>query len=312
MFGRTAALVGFCFLTRSLAINDAALGPPGTCMVQRKAEQIGKRKVQKQSPKTFPWDFHNYLAVGFHKSGNQMMYGIYSAVWAAYGLPKDRLGFWGDPCYFGGECYNWGSSVRFLIDMYSMEIHGRELERAGQMRSLRVAGPVRNPLVMIASAYCYHHSGKEETNRMFFPQGTVERLGPQEGVAFVAQCMMELVENMTGVYEHPRNDTLRLSYENATESSEGFDREVNRLLDFWFEGVPASSEQRKNALDWAAVADLHRHPEPNYTDHTNDAGCMKLAQHAVFAMPTDLLRKYQSFAQRLGYPFTEDLLPPVT
>ena len=48
--------------------------------------------------------------------------------------------------------------------MYSLEMHERELQRAGQLRTLRVAGSVRNPLVMIASAYCYHHRGQEDTN----------------------------------------------------------------------------------------------------------------------------------------------------
>ena len=45
------------------------------------------------------------------------------------------------------------------------------------------------------------------------------------------------------------------------------------------------------------------------TGHTNDDACMQVAQHAVFSMPADLLGIYQSYAKRLGYPYTEDLLP---
>ena len=36
---------------------------------------------------------------------------------------------------------------------------------------------------------------------------------------------------------------------------------------------------------------------------------MQVAQHAVFSMPADLLSIYQSYAKRLGYPYTEELLP---
>ena len=38
------------------------------------------------------------------------------------------------------------------------------------------------------------------------------------------------MDNMTAFYETPRNDTLRLSFEKADGSSEGFDQEVAEIF----------------------------------------------------------------------------------
>mmetsp|Transcript_47623 Transcript_47623/g.111391 ORF Transcript_47623/g.111391 Transcript_47623/m.111391 type:complete len:329 (+) Transcript_47623:67-1053(+) len=306
MSGSLRVLASCYFLTGCLCLAAEESSVPGTCLLQKKVEQRQREGSGKQIRQSWPWDFHTFLVVGFHKSGVQMTWAIFRAVWGALGLGHDRVGHWGNPCYFPDFCYNWGSPVRFVTDMYSLEMHERELQRAGQLRTLRVAGSVRNPLVMIASAYCYHHRGQEDTNVMFYPKGTVQSLGPEDGVAFVAQRMMVLMDNMTAFYETPRNDTLRLSFEQADGSSEGFDQEVGRLLDFWFEGVPLHPDDRRRALEAARQGDLHRHPYPG---HTNDDACMQVAQHAVFSMPADLLSIYQSYAKRLGYPYTEELLP---
>ena len=48
------------------------------------------------------------------------------------------------------------------------------------------------------------------------------------------------MDNMTAFYETPRNDTLRLSFEQADGSSEGFDQEVAEscLRNFLFPESP--------------------------------------------------------------------------
>ena len=137
-------------------------------------------------------------------------------------------------------------------------------------------------------------------------------MSPQVGLPYVAEQMTEIAENMTGLYEFERKDTLRIRYEIAVASSEGFDSEANRLLDFWLEGVQISPEDRQTALEGARIGDLHRHPGAQEPGHTNDAECEKTALRAAFAMPAPLLAKYQSFARRLGYPYTaEELLGTV-
>ena len=49
------------------------------------------------------------------------------------------------------------------------------------------------------SAYCYHHHGREMTNRLFAPTARLLMLGPREGLVVVAERMLPLVENMTAV-----------------------------------------------------------------------------------------------------------------
>ena len=96
-------------------------------------------------------------------------------------------------------------------------------------------GPVRDPVSMIVSAYCYHHRGKEPGNIMF-PSDLMMSLGPKEGLIFVAERMLQMVENMTGVFEHPSNDTFRLDFEKVTSSPELFDQEMEKVVDFLFKG----------------------------------------------------------------------------
>ena len=82
---------------------------------------------------------------------------------------------------------------------------------------------------------------------MFFPYGwlwpELVFLGPQEGLVYVAERLLPFVQNMTEVFENPFNDTLRLHYERMTSSSEGFDQEMKKMVDFLFKGL-ISPEQR--------------------------------------------------------------------
>lgn len=166
--------------------------------------------------------------------------------------------------------------------------------RSSEIRR-RIAGTVRDPLEMVVSAYCYHHRGKEAVgNMMFWPPGSVAALGPKKGVAFVAERMTQLVENMTSAFEFPRNDTHRVSYERITRSSEDFDKQVKGLLKFWFDGL-ISPEEHQRALEAARLVDMHRHPEAAPEDHANDAECMDQARKAVFAIPIQLLARYRAF-----------------
>mmetsp|Transcript_48353 Transcript_48353/g.90532 ORF Transcript_48353/g.90532 Transcript_48353/m.90532 type:complete len:319 (-) Transcript_48353:152-1108(-) len=302
-FGTTLLAVITCNIPIFVNGEDES---PGTLLVQRKAEQRKSTRREKQW-----WDVHNYLGVSHHKAGVIMFYEMFRGIWNAVGEDDHSYGVEMLPCYEDRVCYNFDAPVRLLMDFYNMDRHKQEIERAGS-RGLRVAGPVRNPLIMIASAYCYHHKGREESsNIMFFPAGMVVALDAEDGVAFVADRMSELVENMTGVFEHPRKDVFRVPYEIATRSSEDFDRVALGLIDFWFEGLDISAELRQKLLEAARFADLRRNPNPAdqpevFDDHHSTSDCMKKSMKAVFSMPAPLLEKYQSFARRLGYPATED------
>ena len=105
----------------------------------------------------------------------------------------------------------------------------------------------------------------------------------QEGVAFLAGRMLEVVEEMTAVFEAPTADTHGLHYERATSSSDGFDVELEKLLTFWFEGLLSDAEWDL-ARQAGRQQDLHRFPQDDY-GHTNSQDCMAKARNATLAMP---------------------------
>ncbi|CAE7208795.1 unnamed protein product [Symbiodinium pilosum] len=246
-----------------------------------------------------PWDVHYYLGVAYHKAGTYLMIQVWQSIFHALGAkPLIDMGQWDQPCY-PGTCYAPDAPIQVWIDLYSPAKAQKAREAAGE-RGLRVAGFVRDPVSMIVSAYCYHHRGKELWNFVENPQGIVAQMGPLEGLTFEAQRMLPVVKNMTGIFEHPANDTLRLDYERTTASSDGFDSEMVKLIGFLFEDL-ISAEERAEVLNATQRADLNRHPANDDDNHSNDPDCKARTREYVPAMPSDLLGQYRSFQQRLGY-----------
>jgi len=229
-----------------------------------------------------------------------------------------------EPSYLGLRAQNVAAPIRSFVDNLGLELLQKERASAAKKaRSLRVAAIVRNPLDMVASGYCYHHAGNEKLNVMFAGQNALPVLmtmDPFNGTAFYAKRLLPLVRMMSEVFEHQAKDVLALSFERLTESSESFDREVGKLLDFWFEDLLAP-DQRRIALEAAQRADEHRnsqrendpdpaekmtHQDRNYAEdrqnHGSDPECIKIAREALKAMPREVLDEYYSHQRKLGYP----------
>ncbi|CAE7310944.1 unnamed protein product [Symbiodinium sp. CCMP2592] len=247
-----------------------------------------------------PWDVNYYIGVTYHKSGTHLMMQVWNLTFGALGAMPVDMGRWSQPCY-PGFCYTPDAPIQLWFNLYSPEKaqESRSEAAARGLRGLRVAGFVRDPVSMIVSAYCYHHRGKEPWNLVENPHNIVTHMGPSEGLTFLGERMLPKVKNMTDVFAHPANDTLRLDYEKTTASSDGFDSEVKKLIDFFFQGF-ISDEEKALVLNATQMADLSRHPLVE-TEHSNDDDCEARTREYVPTMPADLLAQYRSFQKRLGY-----------
>lgn len=249
------------------------------------------------SAKSKPWHLHNYVGFCHHKAGVYLLSELWVLSFMALGAKKSDMGMWMQPCYSPQACYSPEAPIQFWVDMYSAEKAQRAREAAGK-KGLRVVGIVRDPISMIASAYCYHHRGKEMNNWFFFPARLLLLLGPKEGLKFVAEHMLPMMENLTSVFEHQSNDTFRLDYEKVVASSESFDQQMDQMIDFMF-GDQIDAEERSKVFNATQWADLHRHPRAD--DHGNDDACEEEVRQYVPTLPPDLLSQYRSYQQRLGY-----------
>lgn len=206
------------------------------------------------------------------------------------------------PCY--DICTNTEAPIIVFTDGFNASW------RAGHPGSkpMLVAGSVRDPLKMVASAYCYHHEGNELPSQLM-PTGTLMSLGPEEGTQLAAEHMLQQVEWMASIFAKPDNNTLRLDFDTLTQSSSGFDGEVKRLMDHYFGSGDRflTVEQRSKILDEVKTLDEHRNSSAdlspyNGKSHSSSPKCQKKAYSAVAQMDSGLLRKYQQLQEMLGYP----------
>ena len=248
-----------------------------------------------QSAPSKPWHTHKYIFVAHHKAGVFLMHDLQSSIFLSLGATASEMGLWIQPCY-PGDCLKPEAPIQFWMDLYSYE-RAQEAREAAGAKGMRVAGIVRDPVSMIVSAYCYHHRG-EELGNVMFGNGSLMHLGPKEGLKFAAERMLPLVENMTTAFERPFNDTFHLVYEKVTRSSEDFDQQVGEMTSFLFQDL-ITPAQRSQVLNATQSADLHRHPAKG--DHGNDKECKDEVRKYVPSLPPELLSRYRSFQQRLGY-----------
>ncbi|CAE7808694.1 unnamed protein product [Symbiodinium sp. CCMP2456] len=276
-----------------------------THLVQRKAQarfaessSTNKKKLGNGKP----WDVFDFVGAVHHKSGVYLLHKIWFYLFqGVLGAHDDEMGIIITPCY--SLCRNVDAPIRWYVDMMSPELVERERASAkGKGKGLRVTGLLRNPVTMAISAYCYHASGSEVLNVVFFPPGwpqvSVQTMPPEEGIPFVAERMLQYVTNMTDLYE--QDDNKFLHYEKATSSSEMFDQEVKEWLD-GLVGDLISNDEMEQAQEAAKWADLHRHPE-NDEGHATDHECLAKTQEAFASVvPEDVLAEYRSLQKRLGY-----------
>ncbi|CAE7239609.1 unnamed protein product [Symbiodinium natans] len=250
-----------------------------------------------------PWLLHHkYIFACHHKAGVYLLDTLFKMVFYALGAKEGDMGRWIQPCY-PFTCLFPEAPLQIWIDLYSAE-RAQEAREAAGAKGIRVVGIVRDPVSMIVSAYCYHHRGMEPYNAMFYPEGTLLQLGPKEGLKFVAERMLALIENMTSAFEQPVNDTFHLVYEKVAGSSQGFDEQVEEMMSFLFEDH-LTSEQHSLLLNVTKFADLNRFPrDSSDSSHMNDEECEEEVSKYVPSLHPELLSRYRSFQERLGYAVT--------
>ncbi|CAE7570097.1 NSUN2 [Symbiodinium natans] len=289
---------GTCWKSATLAEE---VRETGLSMVQR-------GRVRQRAKK--PWETLRFTAVAYHKSGVFLMQELQNFIFGVLGAPDSAIGKWQQPCFneiiYNEEwCKHHDAPIRTLVDIYGPDLDKLERAAAGP-NGMRVAGSVRDPLAMVASAYCYHHRGEELGYPALWPPGAVITMGPEEGVKFVAERMFTTVQNMTEIFANPAEDTIRLSFEKFANSSESFDHEAARLVDFWL-GDFVSDFERSQMLESAKQADLHRNADElknksqAISTHSNSEDCEVKALEATKRLPPELLAQYRTFQTRLGY-----------
>ncbi|CAE7709819.1 NSUN2, partial [Symbiodinium pilosum] len=239
------------------------------------------------------WEDHRYLAATYHKSGSWLLYKLTHQIFESLGAADKDFGF-----VSLNSSQNLDAPILYMEGVYSAKV--AELERrASGAKGIRAAGCVRDPLAMIASAYCYHHRGEELSNPEMDPEDKVPSMGPNEGTAYMALQMLSSIQNMVEAFKSPQpEDTHLVRFETISRSSKDFDHEVEKLLDFWLPGL--APEHRELARAAASLADLNRYPTEDVA-HTNSPDCEALALAAAERMPGALLSQYRSFQRRLGY-----------
>ena len=216
---------------------------PAVSMVQVRANAVDERTRQarkaeaRKAEALRPWELHRYVTCSHHKAGVDLSKDLTAQVFKGLGLNMTQdFGAWNFHCDGVGKlyCFNRQAPVRIETDCCSVQSAQNE-QAAYPLQPMRVANSVRDPLDMVASAYCYHHRGMEWFNDVYSPQ-EVMKMDVQEGVQFMAQTMLDVVANMTSFLEHPHVEVHAVSFEIISASSAGFDAELEKLLDFWPRG----------------------------------------------------------------------------
>ena len=261
-------------------------------------------------PQLKPWHLYDYLTANYHKSGVYMTNEIHDKIFTMLGAAEDgAMGTLEFPCYWNTPtplCRNTEAPVLRFTDGFNAS--WKALHTGIKPR--KVAGSIRDPLQMVASAYCYHHEGQELVN-VLMPVKELLVLGPEPGTELCARWMLPVIEWMASVFADPDNLTLALTFEEFTNSSESFDASINRLLDHYFGTGDdlISMDQRSQIREAVKEFDEHRNPAIDFntfnsvtTGHSSDPECKKKASEAVLKMDPVLFKKYQELQRRLGYP----------
>eukprot|EP00931_Biecheleriopsis_adriatica_P108948 TRINITY_DN8321_c0_g1_i1.p1 TRINITY_DN8321_c0_g1~~TRINITY_DN8321_c0_g1_i1.p1 ORF type:complete len:320 (-),score=38.92 TRINITY_DN8321_c0_g1_i1:64-1023(-) len=266
-----------------------------------------------QRSKSKPWDHHLYLVGTRHKAGSQMLRNImrraFDSLGANISCKEHKAG--SIITTHGNTHEAFGKTVKNVCEFMSyVPIHWNnglsaldlQVDRrwAGK-NGMRAVHIIRDPLQMVSSAYCYHHSGQEKGSTNAPPN--IMELSPREGVPATAKTMLGTVRTMVGAFNvSDTKDTYVAKYEELTHSSESFDKVVAEMMDFLFYDL-ISAEEKQTLLINARSEDLHRgeHGYSAGTGHVSDDACKKEADAALELIDADLLSEYQFHQATLGY-----------
>lgn len=264
----------------------------GFSMIQRQ-----QRQVLVERPK--PWDLHRYVLANFHKAGVHLTAGIFFSIFGALGVPLTSVGNVVYPCSLVNTCFGSDAPVRQMTDSYNAS-HAQQERKEKNRAPMYTAVSVRDPLVMVASAYCYHRDGHEPLNKLV-PEKELHGLGFADGAQFTADRILPFIQDMVESLDDPANKTHALSFERLTESSESFDKEVQDFVDFMFPDDLITEDERQQALKAATAFDARRNPSAMEMRHSNSKDCERKALAASSQMTPGMLRTLHELREKLGY-----------
>ena len=91
--------------------------------------------------------------------------GIFFQIFGSLGITGEFVGNMVYPCSLVNTCFNPDAHILQVTDMFDPSYAQKEREKHQKPVFASVA--VRDPLMMVASAYCYHHAGQEPMNTNF-------------------------------------------------------------------------------------------------------------------------------------------------
>mmetsp|Transcript_26997 Transcript_26997/g.63384 ORF Transcript_26997/g.63384 Transcript_26997/m.63384 type:complete len:325 (+) Transcript_26997:3-977(+) len=251
-----------------------------------------------------PWETYFYFVGTHHKAGSQLtrntMKWAFDFLGANYSCQEHHFQHATITSVGGENKCQVSTDCRIHWDNVATQprvVSNRELAGAGGMK---FAHAVRDPKMMLASSYCYHHRGEEYGNPIA-PWPDIMFMGPREGLHAVFKGMMKIMINMALIYTKSEADTYHSRYEDMTESSESFDTHVKALFDFMFEDL-ISPEEHEEIRNRAKKEDLNRgeHGFSAGKNHTNSEDCEAKAL-AVLERSPDLYEPIQELRTAMGY-----------
>mmetsp|Transcript_34035 Transcript_34035/g.76380 ORF Transcript_34035/g.76380 Transcript_34035/m.76380 type:complete len:308 (+) Transcript_34035:94-1017(+) len=302
------ALFSILLLVGSSAAASSTSAPELDCVnADMTLLQKGLHVKALQEPHAKPWDIHLYLVGAHHIAGGNLNRKImkwafdflganYSCQQHDYQHATITTEGGEHKCYESPGCrIHWDNSLSLPVVQEKRELAGS----AG----LRAVQSVRDPVMMLASAYCYHHRGEELGNPIAtWPD--IMQMGPLDGMKDIFPVMFLIIEQMVQIYENSEDDMYNSRLEDLMESSASFDASVKRIFDHMF-GDLITSEQHEQIRELAKAEDVNRGAKNGRTAHDDNhtqSDCENVAlevllKHAWMYEPLQKLAEHIGYAQ---------------
>lgn len=291
------------------------------CFLQQGARLTSNNSLQTdtfQALASGPWDQYTYLVGAHHKAGSDLLRKIMHLAFDALGanqscseqmgqFPHAELALksWypdGVLTTIGGQ-YSCDDPPHLDCPIrYKFNLEGFDFaaDRPGTTnKELRAVHMIRDPLEMIASAYCYHHGGAESWSELYAP-ANITSLSAAEGVPLVAQRMYSVTASMVATSLASGKNAHLIRYENITRSSIDFDLVIADAFYFLFGGLINDSSMQL-IQELATKQDLNRGIKVLDQQHVSDDDCKAAATEALPLIQEDLLLLFHKQRQVLGY-----------
>lgn len=291
---------GLCLLQGSVGLRRSSRAP----------QILGRplRTGNSQSWARGPWDQYLYFVGARHKAGTVLLRKIMQRAFDVLGANYSCYERWsacGAITTVGGlnHCkeppHLEDCPIRWNCGMVASDMQAGRPGTAG--KEMRAVIIIRDPLEMVASAYCFHHRGEEPDSK--FAPANITSLSPAEGVPLVADLMRSNTQDMVAAYQASGKDTHVVKYEDLTRSSTDFDHVVAGMFSFLFGDLINDSSMQLIQKE-ATGEDYHRLPHgagSRDLAHVSNDKCKTAAREADRFIQEDLLMQYLMDRKVLGY-----------